>query len=524
MSSYRRTASYIASGLLFGSAATLAVQAPLAAQQESPQNAPSAVARAMPPANAPVSFADLAERLQPAVVNISTSQQVEVRRSPFPNFGPNSPLDELFRRFRGGEDEQDGAEEQDEPETREAMSLGSGFIISPDGYVVTNNHVVSAQEGDGAVDKITVTLTDEREYQARVIGRDPLTDLALLKVDGEDLPYVNFGNSESVRVGDWVMAIGNPFGLGGTVTAGIVSALHRTISAGPYDRFIQTDASINRGNSGGPMFDLSGNVIGINSAIFSPTGGNVGIGFAIPASQAQPVIEQLRTIGKVRRGYLGVTVQALDEDLASGFGLDDDQGEIVQSVEPGGPAETTGIRRGDIILRVNGQDVTRQNNLSTIVASSGIGSTVPIELIRDGKRMKLNAKLAERPSQEDLAAAQSGEPTLPGTSEGQSADSKSLGITLAELTPDIRRQLRLDDDIQGVVVAAADRNSDAFRKGIQRGSVIVSINGQPTRSPQEAAAIVNAARKAGRDTVALFVKRRGDSAPVFIGVEMSAEE
>ena len=412
MKTLRKPFTYAAAGIFFGSAATLAVQSPVIAQSEAPQNMGPAAAQAMPPQNAPGSFADLAARLQPAVVNVSTTQQVEVRRMPFGGFGQGSPLEDLFRRFRPeqGEDGQ-------QPETREASSLGSGFVVSPDGYIVTNNHVVTAQNGTDPVDSITVTLNDEREYEAKVIGRDPLTDLALLKVDAEGLPYVRFGNSESVRVGDWVVAIGNPFGLGGTVTAGIVSALHRAGIAGAYDRFIQTDASINRGNSGGPMFDLSGNVIGINTAIFSPTGGNVGIGFAIPASQAQPVIEQLRTIGRVRRGYLGVSIQDVDEDLAAGFGLDEDVGEIVASVEPGGPAETAGIRRGDIIVRVNGQEVTERNNLSTIVAASGIGSTVPIELIRDGKRLRVNAQLAERPSQQEIAAANRNEPEMPGSAD-----------------------------------------------------------------------------------------------------------
>ena len=515
MKTLRKPFTYAAAGIFFGSAATLAVQSPVIAQSEAPQNMGPAAAQAMPPQNAPGSFADLAARLQPAVVNVSTTQQVEVRRMPFGGFGQGSPLEDLFRRFRPeqGEDGQ-------QPETREASSLGSGFVVSPDGYIVTNNHVVTAQNGTDPVDSITVTLNDEREYEAKVIGRDPLTDLALLKVDAEGLPYVRFGNSESVRVGDWVVAIGNPFGLGGTVTAGIVSALHRAGIAGAYDRFIQTDASINRGNSGGPMFDLSGNVIGINTAIFSPTGGNIGIGFAIPASQAQPVIEQLRTIGRVRRGYLGVSIQDVDEDLAAGFGLDEDVGEIVASVEPGGPAETAGIRRGDIIVRVNGQEVTERNNLSTIVAASGIGSTVPIELIRDGRRLRINAQLAERPSQQEIAAANRNEPEMPGSADDSASENQSLGITLTELTPEIRQQLRIADDLQGVVVAGVDPSSDAARKNISRGSIILSINGQPTRTPAEAAAVVEQAREAGRDAVALFVKRRMDAQPGFVGVEM----
>lgn len=517
MKNIRKAMSYSVAGALFGGAATLALQTPVVAQREAPQNTEFAIEQAIPPAGAPMSFADLAERLQPAVVNVSTTQQVEVRRMPF---GQGSPFEELFRRFQGPPQDED---DQAEPETREANSLGSGFLISPDGYVVTNNHVVTGQNGTDPVDSVTVTLVDEREYDARIIGRDPLTDLALLKIEGEGLPYVRFGNSESVRVGDWVVAIGNPFGLGGSVTAGIVSALHRVgITGNAYDRFIQTDASINRGNSGGPMFDLQGNVIGINTAIFSPTGGNVGIGFAVPASQAQPVIEQLRTIGRVRRGYLGVSIQNVDEALAQSFGLDEDVGEIVASVEPGGPADRAGIERGDIILSVNGQQVTDQNNLSTIVASSGIGRDVPITLLRDGERMRVQATLAERPTQEELARAARGdeEEALAGPQSSGDAEAPTLGITLTDLTPQIRNQLRLDDEIEGVVVADVEAGSDAARKGITRGSVIVSINRQPTRTPAEAAAIVEQARAAGRDAVALFVKRPRDPQPNFVGVEM----
>jgi serine protease Do len=306
-----------------------------------------------------------------------------------------------------------------------------------------------------------------------------------------------------------------------------VSALHRGISGNPYDRFIQTDASINRGNSGGPMFDLQGNVIGINTAIFSPTGGNVGIGFAVPASQAQPVIEQLRTIGRVRRGYLGVSIQDIDDALASSFGLEDDVGEIVANVEPGGPADEAGIERGDIILEVNGQQVTNRNNLSTIVAGSGIGRTVPILLLRDGERVRLEATLGERPTQAQLAARADGEDDdgpMAGEDTSSEARAPTLGITLTALTPEIRRQLRLDDDINGVVVAQVSSSSDAARKGIQRGSVIVEINGTPTRSPAAAAAVVEQARAAGRDAVALYVKRPMDAQPQFIGVEMSAED
>jgi serine protease Do len=504
--------------ILFGSAATLAVQEPSLAQTANtePQNAQTAMRRAAP-SNPPGSFADLTARLQPAVVNVSTTQEVEVgRMQGLPHFAPGTPLDEIFKRFQEQMDEGEG-----QTETREATSLGSGFLISPDGYIVTNNHVVTGRTGSEPVDTITVTLSDQREFKAKIVGRDELSDLALLKIDGKDLPYVRFGNSEGVRVGDWVIAIGNPFGLGGTVTAGIVSALHRGLNT-QYGRYIQTDASINMGNSGGPMFDLNGNVIGINTAIFSPTGGNVGIGFAIPAEQASPIIEQLRTIGRVRRGYLGVSIQPVTPDIAEGLGLKKDNGEIVASVESTGPAAKAGLKPGDVIVAVNHQEVTTENTLSMIVASSGIGNKVPITFIRGGKRQTTEATLTERPPESVLADRNNpddADETAPPASEESQAARKSLGITLAELTPELRTQLGVDAAVQGVVIADLNRNSDAAKKGLQRGDIILSINQQPTKTAAAAAAIVDKARKAGRDTVVLFVQR-GSRPPTFIGIKM----
>ncbi|WP_398400265.1 Do family serine endopeptidase [Sandaracinobacteroides saxicola] len=486
--------------------------------QAAPQNPPGAPAAA-PPLGAPSSFADLTTRLQPAVVNISTTQKVEVGRLPrFGAPGTTNPLEELFRRFQ----EQQGDDGQ--PVTREATSLGSGFIISADGYVVTNNHVISGRDGQNLVDTITVTLADRREYVAKVIGRDSLSDLALLKIDGKDLPFVRFGNSMGTRVGDWAIAIGNPFGLGGTVTAGIVSALHRNITGGgAYDRYIQTDASINQGNSGGPLFDLNGNVIGINTAIFSPTGGNVGLGFAIPAELAKPVIDQLQRGGKVRRGYLGVQIQPLSADIASSLGLPKDRGEIVAGVEPKGPASLAGVREGDVIVKVGGSDVTIDNTLSFIVANTPIGTKVPVELIRDGKRQTITATIAERPSDAVLLgqatpeADDDSDTTKP--SPGAEAARQSLGITLQALTPDIRQQLRLPDTVRGVVIARVNPASDAAAEGLQRGDIILSIGQRPTTTPAEAAAAVDAARKAGRDTVLLRVQR-GTNPARFVGIKL----
>ena len=505
--------------LAVGSAATLALQSPAGAQATAqvPQNAPTTVP-SVGPGGAPRSFADLTARLQPAVVNISTTQQIEVGKR-MPRFTPGTPLDELFRRFQ----EQQG--EGGEPVTREASSLGSGFIISPDGYLVTNNHVITGRTGDTVVDKITVTLSDRREFQARVVGRDPLSDMALLKIDATGLPFVGFGSSAGVRVGDWVVAIGNPFGLGGTVTAGIVSALHRNIGASQYERYIQTDASINQGNSGGPLFDLDGNVVGINTAIFSPTGGNVGLGFSIPAELARPVIEQLRATGKVRRGYLGVNIQPLTADIAAGLGLPKDKGEIVASVEPNGPASRAGIRQGDVITKVNNQEVTADNTLSYIVANTPIGRAVPIELVREGQRRTINVTTAERPSEAALSVGtDEDEDALPTPDKppvGEASARQSLGITLSALTPEVRRQLRLTEQASGVVIASLNPNSDAARQGLQRGDLIVSINQRPTTTVAAAATAVDAARRAGRDTVLLLVQR-GSNPARFVGIKLMA--
>jgi serine protease Do len=328
-------------------------------------------------------------------------------------------------------------------------------------------------------------------------------------------------------VGDWAIAIGNPFGLGGTVTAGIVSALHRDIGSGQYDRYIQTDASINQGNSGGPLFDLDGNVIGINTAIFSPTGGNVGLGFSIPAELAKPVVDQLKATGTVKRGYLGVAIQRLTADIADGLGLPKDKGEIVANVEPNGPAARAGIRQGDVILTVGGREVNYDNSLSYLIATTPIGTTVPVQLLRDGKRVTLNAVIAERPS-EAVVAQRAGLPTDDDEDTPDAADSKapgieaaraSLGITLQPLNDTLRQQLRIDEKVKGVVIAGISPSSDAASKGLQRGDIILKIGQRPVTTPAEAAAAVEAERKAGKDTVLMLVQR-GSTPPVYRGVKL----
>ncbi len=511
--------------LLTGAAAVIL---PAFSQQPAPaaQNATPPAVPISPPGGAPRSFAELTAKLAPAVVNVSTTQKVPVNR--FRGLPPGSPLEEMFRRFQ----EQQG--EQGEPVTREANSLGSGFIISADGYIVTNNHVISAEAGRGGrpaadapvVDSITVTLADRTEYKATVVGRDPLSDMALLKIDAKALPFVQFAAADNVRVGDWAIAIGNPFGLGGTVTAGIVSALHRSIG-GQYDRYLQTDASINQGNSGGPLFDLNGNVIGINTAIFSPTGGNVGLGFAVPAEIARPIIQQLKVSGTVKRGYLGVGIQPMTADIAAALNLPKERGEIVATVEPSGPAARAGVKVSDVIVRINGQDVTFDNTLSYVIATTPVGSTIPIELIRDGQRRTVNATIAMRPS-ESVVQARAGFPVDPeedtkaDKNEAADAARQSLGIILTPLTTAIREQQKLGADVSGVVIAGISPNSDAATQGLQRGDIIVSINQRPTSTTAEAAAAVEAARKSGRDTVLLQV-RRGASPARLVGIKLSSE-
>jgi serine protease Do len=480
------------------------------------QNAPTA----MPPRGALISFADLAARLQPAVVNISTKQRVPVRNQ-------TDPFEEFFRRFGGpvAPDTDGGSGSSGgnaAPRTREAGSLGSGFLISPDGYIVTNNHLVQGLTGTGTVDTVTVTLNDKREYPARIVGRDEPSDLALLKIEARGLPFVQWGDSTRARVGDWVLAMGQPYGLGGTVTAGIISALHRGITGtGAYDRYIQTDAAINMGNSGGPMFDLNGNVIGINSALISPTGASVGIGLAIPTELAKPVIDSLMKGQRPSRGYLGVGLQPLDESLAPSLGLPKDNGEIVRSVVAGGPAAQAGLQQGDVILRVNGQTVTPDQTVSYLIANTQVGRRVPLDIIRGGRRQTVQVVVGERPTEDQLARLSGGGPT-PGQPTGPApvAPQKALGLSLATLTPELARAANLPPAVHGVIITAVDPNSDASDDGLQRGDLIISVNNQLVTTPAQVIAAVETARRSGRSSVLLLVKR-GTTPEAFVGVDIS---
>lgn len=499
--------------LLAGSALTLSTGFPAGAQVA--QNDSSEMRAVVPKAGAPASFADLTQQLQPAVVNISTRQRVRVQpTNPF----AGTPFGELF----GGQGGQGG------PQTREAQSLGSGFIISADGYVVTNNHVITA-EGQGEVETITVTTADGTEYPAKLVGKDAASDLAVLKIGGNKaFPFVKFGDSRQARVGDWVIAIGNPFGLGGTVTSGIVSAVYRNTGSGSaYDRYLQTDASINRGNSGGPMFDMQGNVIGINNAIFSPTGGSVGIGFAIPAEIAAPIVEKLKSGQAIERGYLGVRIQTLSEDLAASLGLARNRGEFIQSVEPGQGAANAGIQAGDVVVKVDGKEVTPDQTLSFLVANSPPGKRIPIELVRNGQRLTVQAVVGRRPSEEELAQ-QSFDPDAqqdpdsfgaPGRQQQGGLAQQALGIAVIPLTPQIARQVGATEDTRGVVVTAVDASGDAASKGLQRGDIILSAAYRPVTSPADLEAVVKTARAEKREAVLLRVQRRGQPA-IYVPVRI----
>jgi serine protease Do len=489
-----------------------------------PQNAPGTSALA-PRAGAPMSFADLVAKLQPAVVNISTKQRVPVRQQ------QADPFEQFFRQFdpsqpQGNNDNGGGGTSGGgaQPRTREAGSLGSGFIISPDGYIVTNNHLIQGLTGTGTVDTVTVTLTDRREYTARIVGRDDTSDLALLKIEGRGLPFVQWGDSTKSRVGDWVIAIGDPYGVGSTVTAGIISAVHRGgFTNGAYDRYIQTDAAINMGNSGGPMFDLQGNVIGINSALISPTGASVGIGLAIPAELAKPVIDSLMKGQRPQRGYLGVGLQPLDEDLAPTLGLPKDSGEIVRTVVPGGPGARGGLVQGDVIVKVNGQQVTPDQTVSYLIANTTVGSRVPLEIIRGGRRASVTVQVGERPTEEALQKISGGGP---GGDQGDATTTtptpqRALGLSLAPLTPEAARAANLPATVRGVIITAVDPNANAADQGLQRGDLIMSVNNQAVANPAQVVAAVDAARKAGRSSVLLLVKR-GTGPEAFIGVNIGA--
>jgi serine protease Do len=458
-------------------------------------------------ARGPESFADLAEKLLPAVVNISSTQVSKERaqRGPeVPQFPPGSPFEEFFRDFL----------DKNRPDAppRRVTSLGSGFIIDPAGFVVTNNHVIED------ADEITVILQDNTNLKAKLVGRDTKTDVALLKVQyDKPLPFVKFGNSDKARVGDWVIAIGNPFGLGGTVTAGIVSARARDINSGPYDDYLQTDASINRGNSGGPMFNTDGEVIGINTAIFSPSGGSIGIGFAIPSALAHTVVDQLKQYGVTKRGWLGVRIQTVTDDIAENLGLPKAHGALVAGATEGGPAEKAGIQPGDVITMFDGKDVPDMRRLPRIVAETPINKETTINVWRKGKDVQLKVKVGEL--KEDEAQAKGDDAPAPDASPRETAS--VLGLTLSALTPGLRDRFKLDPGTKGVIITQIAQNSPARGQGLSPGDIILEAASKKVGSPKEVVAAVEDAKAKKRKSVLLMVE--GQNGQNFVVLPLEAK-
>ena len=479
-----------------------------------------------PPPGAPMSFADIFDRVSPAVVSINVTSHPDasaLRRVPgFENF----PFELQPRGGQGGDgDDEDGRppeggrelEPKGGPKLPTQQSAGSGFFISADGYVVTNNHVVENAE------TIKVVMKDETELDAVVVGRDEGADLAVIKVKGgrTNFPFVNFENAGKPRVGDWVIAVGNPFGLGGTATAGIISAYGRDIGDTFVD-YIQIDAPINRGNSGGPTFDIYGRVIGVNTSIFSPSGGSVGIGFAIPAEVAESVTKKLISGGKIQRGYIGATIQNFTPELAEAQGLDKQKGAIVSDLVPGGPSAKGGLLPGDVVVAINGVAVKTSTELTREVAKNGPGDVLKLDVIREGKHRIIEVRSGVRPSEKDLASNDNtpggggrAEPSTP-----PAAHPSVLGMALGPLDEAMRRRLNAPPELRGVVVESIDQTSDAGQKGLRRGDVIVQAGGHPVASAAEVAAAVDAAKKAGRAGVALGVFRQGRM--TFLALKIAA--
>jgi serine protease Do len=452
----------------------------------------------------PQSVAPVAEGLIEAVVNISTSQAIKGPQGlPLPSVPKGSPYHEYFDEFF---DNKNGRSAPD----RMVSSLGSGFIVDgKDGIIVTNNHVI-----DGA-EEIQVNLHDGSKLKAELLGKDTKTDIAILKVTPKTpLKAVKFGSSAAIRVGDWVMAIGNPFGLGGSVTAGIVSARGRNIDSGPYDNYIQTDASINKGNSGGPLFNMNGEVIGINTAILSPTGGSVGIGFAVPASTAVPIIDQLRQFGETRRGWLGVRIQNVDDATAEALNLGTARGALIAGIDDKGPAKPAGLEVGDVIVRFDGKEVKDSRDLPRIVASTSVGKAVDVAIVRKGQEMTKQVTLGRLEDTEKQASLQQ-----PST-EPPTATRQALGLNMSGMTDELRRRFSLKDDLKGVVITRVDPNSSASDKRIQAGEVIVEVNQEPVTNPTDVTKKIDDLKSQGRKSALLLVANaQGEVRFVALSIE-----
>ena len=468
-----------------------------------------------PPADArdaPQSFADLVDRLMPTVVNITTTQNVPQQGSrlrDMPQLPPGSPFEELFKEFfdrRGGDEQK-----------RRGTSLGSGFIIDGEGYIITNTHVIQGAED------ITVILRDDTQLKAKLVGTDARADVALLKVEPPNkkpLPAAKFGDSEKVRVGDWVVAIGNPFGLGHSVTAGIISARGRAISNESLDDYLQTDAAINKGNSGGPLFNADGEVIGVNTAIFSPSGTNAGLAFSIPSNMVKQIAEQLREFGKVKRGWIGVSYQSVTDDIADSFALDRARGVLVANVVADGPASKAGLKRNDIILNFAGQEVPELRRFPRLVANARVGSTVDVVVWRQGKEVSLKLRIGEQDEPEKQNVSAQGAPKKPAEpDQAVTSTIEQLGLTLQKPSDQLREKYGLADNVKGLVVTKVALNSPAAEKQLQPGDVILEVDQKAVTTPQEVSEIVAKLQAQKKRSVLLFVERQGD--PRFAALRLT---
>jgi serine protease Do len=458
------------------------------------------------PARGPEGIADVAEQVIDAVVNISTKQSVEMSSNVMPQLPPGSPFEEFFEEFFKNRRGQNGAR----PSPRRVNSLGSGFIIDPSGLVVTNNHVIAD------ADEVSVILNDGSTLKAEVLGRDTKTDLALLKVQSDKpLKAVTFGDSDKLRLGEWVIAIGNPFSLGGTVTAGIVSARDRDIQSGPYDNYIQTDASINRGNSGGPLFNLEGEVVGVNTAIISPSGGSIGIGFAVPSKTALPVIDQLREFKEVRRGWLGVRIQQVSDEIAESLNIRPPRGALVAGIDDKGPAKPAGIEPGDVIVKFDGKDIKEMRDLPRIVADTPVGKDVEVTIIRKGQEVIKSVKLGRLEEAEKQAAL-----TKKGDEpEEKSAVKSALGLNLSDLTDALRKEHKIKTSVKGVLITKVDPNSQAAEKRLQPGMVIAEVQQEQVRTATQVQERIEQLKKAGNKAV-VFLVVSPDGDPTFVALSL----